>query len=81
MQQVNQVKVGVVENYVQGCVVDVFVKQCNQVIVNGLGLGKVFVGYCYIVGIDGEYRDWETDRKSTRLNSSHEIPSRMPSSA
>ena len=23
----------------------------------------------------------ETDRKSTRLNSSHEIPSRMPSSA
>ena len=31
--------------------------------------------------IDGSYRDWETDRKSTRLNSSHEIPSRMPSSA
>ena len=30
---------------------------------------------------DGAYRDWETDRKSTRLNSSHEIPSRMPSSA
>ena len=27
------------------------------------------------------YRDWETDRKSTRLNSCHEIPSRMPSSA
>ena len=27
------------------------------------------------------YRDWETDRKSTRLNSSLEIPSRMPSSA
>ena len=31
--------------------------------------------------IDKYYRDWETDRKSTRLNSSHEIPSRMPSSA
>ena len=31
--------------------------------------------------IRGSYRDWETDRKSTRLNSSHEIPSRMPSSA
>ena len=31
--------------------------------------------------IEGSYRDWETDRKSTRLNSSHEIPSRMPSSA
>ena len=30
---------------------------------------------------DASYRDWETDRKSTRLNSSHEIPSRMPSSA
>ena len=29
-------------------------------------------------------RDWDAfleDRKSTRLNSSHEIPSRMPSSA
>ena len=30
---------------------------------------------------NSDYRDWETDRKSTRLNSSHEIPSRMPSSA
>ena len=28
-----------------------------------------------------EYRDWETDRKSTRLNSSHRSLSRMPSSA
>ena len=27
------------------------------------------------------YVDWRKDRKSTRLNSSHEIPSRMPSSA
>ena len=32
-------------------------------------------------GTNTAYRDWETDRKSTRLNSSHEIPSRMPSSA
>ena len=32
-------------------------------------------------GLPPGYRDWETDRKSTRLNSSHEIPSRMPSSA
>ena len=32
-------------------------------------------------GMNAPYRDWETDRKSTRLNSSHEIPSRMPSSA
>ena len=29
----------------------------------------------------GNYRDWETDRKSTRLNSSHITRSRMPSSA
>ena len=28
-----------------------------------------------------DYRDWETDRKSTRLNSSHSAKSRMPSSA
>ena len=27
------------------------------------------------------YRDWETDRKSTRLNSSHLKLTRMPSSA
>ena len=30
---------------------------------------------------DKWYRDWETDRKSTRLNSSHLKLSRMPSSA
>ena len=30
---------------------------------------------------DDGYRDWETDRKSTRLNSSHSGESRMPSSA
>ena len=32
-------------------------------------------------GIRKLYRDWETDRKSTRLNSSHSAKSRMPSSA
>ena len=31
--------------------------------------------------IDLCYRDWETDRKSTRLNSSHITRARMPSSA
>ena len=31
--------------------------------------------------IIAKYRDWETDRKSTRLNSSHRSLSRMPSSA
>ena len=34
-----------------------------------------------VLGNAPTYRDWETYRKSTRLNSSHEIPSRMPSSA
>ena len=29
----------------------------------------------------GEHRRQPRDRKSTRLNSSHEVPSRMPSSA
>ena len=33
------------------------------------------------VDITATYRDWETDRKSTRLNSSHITRSRMPSSA
>ena len=31
--------------------------------------------------VNSVYRDWETDRKSTRLNSSHSAKSRMPSSA
>ena len=35
------------------------------------------IGSC----IEPAYRDWETDRKSTRLNSSHITRSRMPSSA
>ena len=34
-----------------------------------------------IADIKWLYRDWETDRKSTRLNSSHSAKSRMPSSA
>ena len=33
------------------------------------------------MNLNREYRDWETDRKSTRLNSSHITRSRMPSSA
>ena len=33
------------------------------------------------VSIMTGYRDWETDRKSTRLNSSHITRTRMPSSA
>ena len=34
-----------------------------------------------LIGYLRGYRDWETDRKSTRLNSSHSAKSRMPSSA
>ena len=34
-----------------------------------------------VTGKQMSYRDWETDRKSTRLNSSHLKLSRMPSSA
>ena len=33
------------------------------------------------IDMNRAYRDWETDRKSTRLNSSHSAKSRMPSSA
>ena len=57
--------------------------------------GALLTGVVYRVefvvwGISGDanisvsllvYRDWETDRKSTRLNSSHSRASRMPSSA
>ena len=35
----------------------------------------------FLVYYKAWYRDWETDRKSTRLNSSHLKLSRMPSSA
>ena len=51
------------------------------------GIVEEFVGNCVRVLIErvpdipSEYRDWETDRKSTRLNSSHRSLSRMPSSA
>ena len=57
---------------------------------NGKGVkvmlsGETKVEHNSIVGVMGFlYRDWETDisdRKSTRLNSSHSGESRMPSSA
>ena len=37
--------------------------------------------YQAMIELGLSYRDWETDRKSTRLNSSHSAKSRMPSSA
>ena len=46
---------------------------------------EIFVGdivqYSTVTSTYSGYRDWETDRKSTRLNSSHSAKSRMPSSA
>ena len=45
-----------------------------------VGVGVVLPDAVLVMVMVG-YRDWETDRKSTRLNSSHEFVSRMPSSA
>ena len=42
---------------------------------------KCLDDYAYYQQYKWDYRDWETDRKSTRLNSSHSAKSRMPSSA
>ena len=44
------------------------------------GLDKL-IHYFIMEAKENPYRDWETDRKSTRLNSSHSAKSRMPSSA
>ena len=43
-------------------------------------LGKIPADGFAVLPTDG-LAGWTADRKSTRLNSSHEIPSRMPSSA
>ena len=43
--------------------------------------GEAYDGATMSVYDSNRYRDWETDRKSTRLNSSHSAKSRMPSSA
>ena len=42
---------------------------------------KIFDSMLGEIPLLATYRDWETDRKSTRLNSSHRSLSRMPSSA
>ena len=42
---------------------------------------KKIIDYAAYILCNDSYRDWETDRKSTRLNSSHRSLSRMPSSA
>ena len=52
-----------------------WVNQDGQPYLEISGTNKVAAGF------GKSYRDWETDRKSTRLNSSHSAKSRMPSSA
>ena len=56
----------------------------------GISESDVEITYLNVSGDSGvggpkgdkeDYRDWETDRKSTRLNSSHSAKARMPSSA
>ena len=46
-----------------------------------VSLGLTVASHANTMYAVGVYRDWETDRKSTRLNSSHSAKSRMPSSA
>ena len=56
----------------------------GQVKVTGVGVpaaGQITFSPPLSKTPDTTYRDWETDRKSTRLNSSHRSLSRMPSSA
>ena len=50
----------------------------------GIRIKNAATNYYKSIGREADlrgYRDWETDRKSTRLNSSHRSLSRMPSSA
>ena len=49
---------------------------------DALNLAQKVYNFLNRIAVSGAtYRDWETDRKSTRLNSSHSAKSRMPSSA
>ena len=55
---------------------------CNHVRKEGVKIPVTIVldSVASMVPKETYYRDWETDRKSTRLNSSHITRSRMPSS-
>ena len=49
-----------------------------------LFIGIAVVSWLVQMNLQNKFKKYSkipTDRKSTRLNSSHEIPSRMPSSA
>ena len=54
--------------------------QQDQMILSTLLLSLSEKVMAHVVGLATSHEVW-TDRKSTRLNSSHAIPSRMPSSA
>ena len=54
--------------------------ECHQYFSDESAFGELDIDYD-MLAVCGSYRDWETDRKSTRLNSSHSAKSRMPSSA
>ena len=61
--------------------IDMRYEKKSTIITSNINLsdwGKIFSDSLIASAI---YRDWETDRKSTRLNSSHSAKSRMPSSA
>ena len=47
----------------------------------GVGIMLILLGVLTLTGMGGVIREAASDRKSTRLNSSHEFVSRMPSSA
>ena len=73
---------------VSGVSVEVDSNLCGQITITTAGTEVQGpdvdnVGGFFIIGNpdNTDYRDWETDRKSTRLNSSHRSLSRMPSSA
>ena len=74
-----EVVVSTNEQYVQHILIEFNQEKCD--VLNSYNVGDEVEVSINIKGKDWPYRDWETDRKSTRLNSSHEIPSRMPSSA
>ena len=65
-------------NGVKGWSVDL--SSATSITINSLRQAFMLQRY-YETDARGSYRDWETDRKSTRLNSSHITRSRMPSSA
>ena len=62
------------------------IKELHRVLISGRNVAVHCMDLPIQKGKEGfiglrDYRDWETDRKSTRLNSSHSAKSRMPSSA